>query len=132
MEEVLKSVPHMEKEHRRAVGKLNSEMAEQAVDAALTEVTRRFGRIDAIRDISSSVRRDLIANAELFLKAGKKDEDGPFPVVAPKSTTDPQFHRYAVNVMVGHPAGMTRPARRSCMKRCRRWPTSPAGSSTCR
>ena len=104
MEEVLKSVPHMEKEHRRAVGKLNSEMAEQAVDAALTEVTRRFGRIDAIRDYLAEVRRDLIENATLFLKAGKKDEDGPFPVVAPKAHSDPQFHRYAVNVMVGHDA----------------------------
>ncbi|WP_114967299.1 Lon protease family protein [Alkalilacustris brevis] len=102
LEEFLKSVPQMEKSHRRAVGKLNAEMAEQAVDAALTEVLRKFGRIDAVRDYLAELRADLISNATLFLKAGRQEDDGPFPVPAAKVHDDPAFHRYAVNVMVGH------------------------------
>jgi len=104
METLLKSVPHMEKEHRQAVGALNAEMAEKAVDAALTEVTRRFARIDPLRDYLAAVRRDLISNATMFLQAGKKEDDGPFPVAAAKVHAEPQFHRYAVNVMIAHPS----------------------------
>ncbi len=102
LEAVLKAVPQIEKEHRRAVEALNAEMAEQAVDASLAEARGRFGQFPAVADHLAAVRADLIANAELFLQAGRQEGDGPFPVAVQKYHTDPKFHRYAVNVMVAH------------------------------
>lgn len=103
LEEVLKAIPQIEKEHRRAIAALNAEMAEQALDASLGEVTARFGHIPAVAGYLSALRADLVANAELFLAAGKREGDGPFPVPVTRHHADPRFHRYAVNVMVAHP-----------------------------
>ncbi len=105
LEGVLKAVPNIEKAHRRAVEALNAEMAEQAVDASLAEPRARFGPIPVVADHLAAVRADLIANAELFLQAGRQDGDGPFPVAVQKYHTNPRFHRYAINVMVAHDGG---------------------------
>ncbi len=102
LEKYLKSIPRLEKEHRVAVAELNAEMAEQAVEDALDGVLQAFGSIEAIKTHLTTLRSDLIENAELFLRAGNGRQEGPFPVAHARIHDDPAFHRYGVNVMVSN------------------------------
>lgn len=105
LEEFLISLPELEREHRAAVARLNSEMAEVAVDAGLAEATADFRSIAALDSHFTALRADLIANADLFLLVGKGEDDSPFPAGKLKVRDDPRFHRYAVNVVVTQPDG---------------------------
>ena len=105
LERYLKSIPKMEKEGRKVVAELNAKMAEQAVAESLSEVVEAFGHIEVIAGHLERVRADLVQNAELFLQKGSTGDNGPFPVARTKFHSDPVFHRYAVNVMVGSTPG---------------------------
>jgi lon-related putative ATP-dependent protease len=102
LEKYLKSVPKMEKEHRKAVAELNAEMAEEAVRDGLDPVVQAFASIVALADYFAALRSDLIQNAELFLQQGSSEGRGPFPVAQTKFHTNPSFHRYGINVMVSN------------------------------
>jgi lon-related putative ATP-dependent protease len=103
--DVLRSIPALEREHRRRVEQLHAEMAERAVSVQIQEVLDAFPGIDAIAGFVADVREDMIANAELFLAARQNAEAGPFPEVVAKVHKLPPFARYAVNVMVSHDGG---------------------------
>ena len=99
----LESLPRIEKEHRAAVAALNAEMAEQVVEMNLSELREGFAGIAVLDSHFDALRKDLIGNAELFMKAGKQGDDGPFPMASARVHDTPRFHRYAVNVMVSAP-----------------------------
>ncbi len=98
----LESLPRIEKEHRAAIAALNAEMAQQVVDLNLADLRVEFAGITVLEAHFDALRRDLIANAELFLKAGNQSGDGPFPIAPARVHDTPRFHRFAVNVMVSH------------------------------
>ncbi|MCC6001805.1 MAG: AAA family ATPase [Pararhodobacter sp.] len=98
----LESLPRIEKEHRAAIAALNAEMAQQVVDLNLADMRKDFAGISVLQTHFDALRRDLIANAELFLKAGSQGGDGPFPIAPARVHDTPRFHRFAVNVMVSH------------------------------
>ena len=98
----LESLPRIEKEHRAAIAALNAEMAEQVVDLNLADLRAEFAGIKALEAHFDALRKDLIANAELFLKAGSQRGEGAFPIAPAHIHDTPRFHRYAVNVMVSH------------------------------
>jgi lon-related putative ATP-dependent protease len=102
LEKYLKSIPRLEKEHRAAVALLNAEMAKQAVDESLADVSQAFGAIEAIKPHLAALRTDLIENAEIFLREGHGRQEGPFPVARVRIHDEPAFHRYAANVMVSN------------------------------
>lgn len=99
----LESLPRLEKDHRAAITALNAEMAEQVVDLNLSELRERFAGLTALDSHFDALRKDLIGNAELFMKAGKQGDEGPFPMATARVHDTPRFHRYAVNVMVSAP-----------------------------
>lgn len=103
LSEFLESLPRIEKEHRAAITALNAEMAEQVVDINLSDLRQEFSGITALDSHFEALRKDLVANAELFMKAGSQGGDGPFPVASTRVHDNPRFHRFAVNVMVSHP-----------------------------
>ena len=103
LSEFLESLPRIEKEHRAAITALNAEMAEQVVDLNLTDLREGFAGIPALDSHFDALRKDLIANAELFMKAGSQSGEGPFPMASTRVHDTPRFHRFAVNVMVSHP-----------------------------
>lgn len=107
LEKYLRSIPRLEKEHRAAVGQLNAEMAEQAVNDSLDSIVQEFGAIEAIKPYLTALRTDLIENAELFLREGNGRQEGPFPVAQARIHDQPTFHRYAVNVMVSNDPATT-------------------------
>jgi lon-related putative ATP-dependent protease len=102
LSDFLESLPRIEKEHRAAIAALNAEMAEQVVDLNLADLREDFAGIKVLEAHFDALRRDLIANAELFLKAGSQGGDGPFPIAPARVHDTPRFHRFAVNVMVSH------------------------------
>jgi len=103
----LESLPRIEKEHRAAVAALNAEMAEQLVEVNLADLRAGFAGIAALDGHFDALRKDLVANAELFMKAGSQGGEGAFPMASTRVHDNPRFHRYAVNVMVSHPADAT-------------------------
>lgn len=100
----LMSLPELEREHRAAVSALNAEMATLAVNAGLEQAVAPFRDIAALDRYLEALRADMIENADLFLMAGKADDDNAFPAAGKRVHEDLRFHRYAVNVMVTQPA----------------------------
>ncbi len=107
LSDFLESLPRIEKEHRAAIAALNAEMAEQVVDLNLADLRAGFAGIKVLEGHFDALRKDLIANAALFMKAGSQGGDGPFPIAAARVHDLPRFHRFAVNVMVSHPEDAT-------------------------
>ncbi|MDU8913899.1 ATP-binding protein [Aestuariicoccus sp. MJ-SS9] len=99
---VLRQAPKLEKEHRKRVEELNAAMAERAVSARVAEVDKALTGIAAVAEYLETVRKDIIANAELFLQAAAPSGDGPFPEAVRKFHREPAFDRYVINVMVSH------------------------------
>lgn len=102
--EVLKLAPVLEREHRERLGQLHAAMAERAVSSRVGEAALVLPDEEGLRAYLEAVRADIIANAELFLNAAP-DDDGPFHEEIIKYHREPQFDRYAVNVMVTHANG---------------------------
>lgn len=102
---VLRNAPRLGRELRGKVEALHAGMAERVVSGRAAELLEPFAAIEATRDYLDEVRRDMIANAELFVAARAKEHDGAFPEAIRKYHRDPPFERYAVNVMVGGEAG---------------------------
>lgn len=99
--DLLKNIPAVEKAHRQEVEKLHAELAERAVAAQIDAAAARFKDVDPIGAYLDAVRADMIANADLFLHAGRGgEEEGPFPNAIAKFHSEPEFQRYGVNVMV--------------------------------
>ncbi len=106
LEAILKLVPNREKERRRSVEILNVRMAEQGVGDSIMEVEDEFKSIRPVTKYLTSVRADLIQNADIFLDSEPTHQAGAFPVATSKHYTKPQFYRYTVNVVVSNdPSG---------------------------
>lgn len=100
--DVLKHGPQLEKERRKRIEELHVGLAERAVSLRVQEVADRFADNDEVLSYLRNVRQDMISNAELFLSAQESDNGGPFPKAIRKYHRDPEFDRYAVNIMVSH------------------------------
>lgn len=102
---VLRNAPKLEKEHRQRLEKLHAAMAEQVVSERIDEALAKFSSIEEVTTYLEAVRRDTIANAELFLQATSRESNSPFPEAIKKYHREPEFDRYAVNIMVSHGEG---------------------------
>lgn len=99
---VLRNAPKIEKEHRVQLEQLHAALAEQVVSARVDEAMATFKGIREIETYLEAVRKDIIANAELFLKAAAHENNSPFPEAIKKYHREPEFDRYAINIMVSH------------------------------
>ena len=100
LEDFLSSLPELGRAQRAAVAALNAAMAEIAVKAGMSRLTRAFGKITALEPYFKALRADLVANADLFLGLERSRAEAPFPPGMAALRDDPRFHRYGVNVMV--------------------------------
>ena len=105
LEANLRNVPVLEKERRKKVRHLNSELATLIVGLSIKDVMAQFGAFPEIASYLERVRADLIASAELFLKPLAEDDETAFGGVARLMTKHPLFARYGVNVIVSHATG---------------------------
>jgi lon-related putative ATP-dependent protease len=100
--DVFRLGPQLEKEHRQRLEVLHASMAERVVSLRVAEVTAQFEKVEPVHDYLEAVRQDMISNAEIFLLDRDHAGNGPFPEAIRKFHREPQFDRYAVNVMVSH------------------------------
>ncbi|WP_233417165.1 Lon protease family protein [Halovulum marinum] len=103
--QVLKAVPGREREHRKRPERLHAMMAQSAVADRIAEVTRAFADQPDVSAYLEQVHADMVASAELFLKARAGEGAGPFPEAVRKFHHLPMFRRYAVNVIVSRGGG---------------------------
>ncbi len=103
--EILREASKMEREHRSRVETLNAEMAERTVSGRIREAETALGPIEGVSEHLARVQRDMIENAEIFLKADSRQQNGPFPEAVGKSHLAPIFRRYLVNVIVSSDPG---------------------------
>ncbi len=101
---VLRHGPQLEKEYRQRIEELHAELAERVVSLRVKEVADQFKKVAEVGIYLEKVRQDMISNAELFLVSKEGTNNGPFPEVIRKFHLEPQFDRYAVNIMVSHEA----------------------------
>jgi len=102
LENILRSIPALEKQRRERINDLNAELAEMAVSAAIAEIAPPFTEIEAIQDYLADVHKDLVANAHIFLE-GPPSESGDSPFnQRGLNHEDPRFYRYAVNVIIAN------------------------------
>ncbi len=99
LEQVVRQVPRLEKQHRDALRQLNREMAEAAVGHLIDETKAPFVDLPQIIARLETVRADLIENVAIFVQ--KPEDSGEIP--SPPLAHSP-FDRYEVNVLVTHPA----------------------------
>jgi lon-related putative ATP-dependent protease len=105
LELILRSVPRLEKERRDRIRKLNAELAQIAVDQAIRDTAAQFAGIDEVSAYLTEVRKDLIDNAQIFLRPPQADEEQPFNVSPAIARKHPFLSRYEVNVVVSHDSG---------------------------
>jgi len=111
LEAVLQKMPELEKQRRDRVRDLNAELAEVAIGRSLSEIAALYADHAAITRHLEAVRRDLIDNIAIFLKAEAEEQETPFAKVETSAARDPRFRRYLVNVMVSNGADGDGPAR---------------------
>lgn len=99
LEAILKQVPGLEKDRRKRIRELNNELAEVAVQQALSEAEKTFSDLPDVVDYLKKVEADLISNVALFL--GNEEEGGEVSSRPEGSAQDARFRRYMVNVVIG-------------------------------
>ncbi|NNU78992.1 AAA family ATPase [Halovulum dunhuangense] len=101
---ILKQMPRRLKAQRRKVEELNAAMVEAAVDNAIAEARSRVPDEPNATGFLDDLRKQLVANAEVFLMRPEGAQAGPFPVSATRHYMRPQFEPFTVNVLVTNPA----------------------------
>lgn len=102
LENILRSIPGLQKQRRERIKDLNAELAEMAVSAAIAEIAPPFAKIAALQGYLADVHKDLVANAHIFLeKPPAESGDGSFNQSG-LNHEDPRFFRYSVNVIIAN------------------------------
>ena len=98
LEQTLRAVPHLEKERRDAVRKLDQETTRFAIGQTIEDTKARFRDLPKIAEHLETIRADLVDNVYLFVnpQAVAADE------AAKTMRAGSPFDRYDVNVLVTH------------------------------
>lgn len=102
LEAVLKQAPKKEKARRKSIEELDERMAKEVIDSEIAEAISKLPSHDGVREYLEKVQADLAQNVELFLLTSGDRSEGPLPVASTKHFLKPEFHRYAVNLMISH------------------------------
>ncbi|MGE0230411.1 MAG: Lon protease family protein [Flavobacteriaceae bacterium] len=108
---ILKRFPQTEKERRRRIRELESELAEVVVNAALDDVEADFSDVPDVMGHLQMVKTDLIANASLFRDGeSERGEEEHAPVL--DTSKDTRFRRFMIIVMIGETENKSAPVLR--------------------
>ena len=96
LEQTLRAVPRIEKDHRDAVRALNRETAQAAIAQQIEEARAPFTGLPEVLAWLETVRADLVENVPLFTGAPAQGEDAATAMAQAPG----QLDRYEVNVLV--------------------------------
>ena len=99
--DVLRNIPRLDKERRKKIKDLNTEIAEDAIAQSLGEIDRAFADHPKVMEYLKAVRTDLLDNMEIFAVQPHGDEDRETPSPTRERGQDDRYYRYRVNVLVG-------------------------------
>ncbi len=109
LQEIMESVPRLDKERREQIRELDRRLATLAVRRAMNDLVAEFADLPKVETYLEQVRQDLVENAQLFLSApltsaGQLPAEAAEEPIAPTRahSHDARFGRYEVNVMVRH------------------------------
>lgn len=101
LQEAIRSMPALQREHREKVKQLNREVALSAAGHLIDDLRTRWDGLPGVQAHLDAVRQDVVDNVHDFL-AGS-DEDGDAAAQIRKLLSQiPALRRYGVNVMVEH------------------------------
>jgi len=96
----LEKIPNIEKERRKQIREIHSEMAKSAVERAMKNIYRNFEDIPAVTAFLNNAAHDLVENVEVFF-APVRGADERLPTSSGLAAQkDSRLKRYFVNVMV--------------------------------
>jgi lon-related putative ATP-dependent protease len=98
LEQTVRSIPHLEKERRDAVRKLDQETTRFAIGQTLEDTKARFHDLPKVVEHLETIRADLVENVYLFVNPQAMAADE----AAKSSRAGSPFDRYEVNVLVTH------------------------------
>ena len=105
LQDIMQSIPRLDKDRREKVHALNRQLAAVAVDRAMEDVFEAFGSLTNIKDHLEIIREELAGNAVLFVRAAQQSEPGAEH--GPGATAQPEpldviFNRFKANVVVSN------------------------------
>lgn len=100
LQEVMQKLPLWEREARAQIRELNRRTAQFAITHLMDEVEKRYADVNEVAEHLRAVEKDMIDNAEDFLRP--EQPAGQMPVAPPDQhpATASPFSRYKVNVLI--------------------------------
>lgn len=99
LQQVMQKFPAWEQDARKQMRELNRRTAQFAISHLLNQVKGRYADVTEVMEYLSAVEKDMIDNAEDFLKP-EPQAGAPLPTPAPPSAAASPFARYKVNVLI--------------------------------
>lgn len=104
LQDIMQSIPRLDKDRREKVRALNHQLAAVAVDRAMEDVFQAFDSIKPLNDHLKVISGHLAENAALFVQAAQQEDqtpgsDGRAGASAP---LDRLFNKYKAVVVVSH------------------------------
>lgn len=107
LQDIMQSIPRLDKDRREKVHALNRQLAAVAVDRAMEDVFASFSALANVTTHLKTVRDELAGNAVLFVQAAQQSQqlpgaDGPGGPGGQTAPLDIIFNKYKANVVVTH------------------------------
>jgi lon-related putative ATP-dependent protease len=99
LQRLLEQGPKLDKQRRTDLAKLNEEVAQHAVTAAIEDVATVFDDLPDVKAYLTTVASDLVRNIAVFVMTSDEPEIVRQPT---DSARDARFRRYQVNVVCSH------------------------------
>ena len=103
LESILERMPKADKQRRARLSELNEEVANNAVEEALSDLRASYADVAQALEYLDAAGRDLVRNVALFLLS--REEENAIVRQPVDIARDARFRRYLVNVMVSNGDG---------------------------
>jgi predicted ATP-dependent protease len=98
LEKVIRHIPKGRREKHEKIKQLSRETTTHAVGHLIDELRETYADLPDVLSYLDAVQQDVVENAADF----RKQEETPANVMGIPMVERPSFHRYQVNVLVGH------------------------------
>ncbi len=101
LQDTMRKVPQWEREHRKKLRELNSEVTRYAIEHSINELRARYDSLPQVLTYFDDVERDLLENYDDFLLSREADTPQMAIAVAVRNQLGgpPSFRRFQVNVI---------------------------------
>ncbi len=111
LQDTMRKVPQWEREHRKKLRELNSEVTRYAIEHSINELRTRYDSLPQVLTYFDDVEKDLLENYDDFLLSREADTPQMAIAVAVRNQLGgpPSFRRFQVNVISDHTGAESAP-----------------------